>query len=222
VLRAITPRTRMIFLNTPNNPTGQLIPVAGLERIAAAAPDAVVLIDEAYIEFGGTSFLPRLPQFPNVLVGRTFSKAYGLAGMRVGILIGQPRVLDPIRAVTLPFNINSVAMAATLAALEDREFLPRYAAQVEESRRAMYKACDRLGLEYWKSAANYVLVRVGEPVAPFVDALAARGVHVRDRSKDPATAGCIRITAGIVEHTRAAIEALEATVLAQRTEKQTR
>ena len=216
VLRAITPRTRMIFLNSPNNPTGQLIAIGDLKRIAEAAPAAVVLVDEAYIEFGGETFLPELRRYPNVLVGRTFSKAYGLAGMRVGVLIGQPQALEPVRAVTLPFNINAVAIAATLAALEDREFLPRYAHQVAESRLRLYEACDRLGLEYWKSAANFVLVRVGDTVQLFVEALAAREVHVRDRSKDPTTPGCIRITAGVLEHTNAAIEALESVVAGRR------
>jgi len=209
VVAAITPRTKMIFLNTPNNPTGQLIPAADLRRIAEAAPHAVVLIDEAYIEFGGQTFLPELPRYPNVLIGRTFSKAYGLAGMRVGVVIGQPPVLDPVRAVTLPFNINGVARAATLAALEDRDFLPRYAAQVAESRERLYAACRALGLTYWESAANFVLVQIGDAVPLVVEALAARGVHVRDRSKDPATPGCIRITAGVLEHTAAAIQALE-------------
>ena len=217
VLEAITPRTRMIFLNTPNNPTGQLIPIADLKRIAAAAPQAVVLIDEAYIEFGGETFLPELPQCPNVLVGRTFSKAYGLAGMRVGIVIGQPPVLDPVRAVTLPFNVNAVAMAATLAALEDVEFLPRYAAQVAESRARLYEACRSLGLEFWESAANFIMVRVGDAVPLVVEALAARRIHVRDRSKDPTTPGCIRITAGMTEHTDAAIDALESVVAGRRT-----
>ncbi|HZM95477.1 MAG TPA: histidinol-phosphate transaminase [Vicinamibacterales bacterium] len=209
VIQAITPRTRMIFLNTPSNPTGRLIPIPDLQRIAEAAPRAVVLIDEAYIEFGGSTFLPELGKYTNVLIGRTFSKAYGLAGMRVGVVIGQPQSLDPVRAVTLPFNINAVAMAATLAALEDRDFLPRYAAQVAESRERLYSACRRLGLEYWESAANFVMVRVGDNVAHVVDALAARGVHVRDRSKDPATPGCIRVTAGLLAHTDIAIEALE-------------
>ena len=212
VLRAITPRTRMIFLNTPNNPTGQLIPVQDLRRIAEAAPRAVVLVDEAYIEFGGQTFLPDLAAYPNVLIGRTFSKAYGLAGMRVGIVIGQPQALDPVRMVTLPFNINGVAIAATLAALEDYDFLPAYAEQVAQSRRRIYDACNRLGLTYWRSAANFVLVRVGDTVAPFVRAMAERNVHVRDRSKDPATPGCIRITAGVLEHTDRAIEALVAAV----------
>jgi histidinol-phosphate aminotransferase len=208
VIDAITPRTRIIFLNTPNNPTGQLIPIPDLLRISEAAPDAVVLIDEAYIEFGGTTFLPELPRFPNVLVGRTFSKAYGLAGLRVGVVIGQPQVLEPVRSVTLPFNINGVALAAVHAALEDTDFLPRYAAQVRESRERLYEACRRLGLKYWPSAANYVLIQVGE-TAPFVAALAARQIHVRDRSKDPTTPGCIRVTAGVLEHTDRAIEALE-------------
>ena len=205
VVAAITPRTRMIFLNTPNNPTGQLIPMADLARIGEAAPKAVVLVDEAYIEFGGASFLPELPRFRNVLVGRTFSKAYGLAGLRVGVVIGHPDALDPVRAVTLPFNINAVALAALDAALGDVEFLPRYAAEVRESRERLYAACRRLGLHYWPSAANYVLVRVGE-AAPLVAALAARKIHVRDRSKDPVTPGCIRITAGVVAHTQAALQ----------------
>jgi histidinol-phosphate aminotransferase len=216
VIRAITPRTRMIFLNTPNNPTGQLISIEDLQRISVAAGQAIVLIDEAYIEFGGESFLPYVADYPNVLVGRTFSKAYGLAGMRVGIVIGQPPALQPVRDVTLPFNINVIALAAVQAALEDTEFLPRYAAEVRESRELLYAACRRLGLPYWESAANYVLVRVGE-TTPFIQALSARKIHVRDRSKDPATPGCVRITTGMVEHTHAAIDALESVVATRQT-----
>jgi len=214
VIRAITPRTRMIFLNTPNNPTGQLISIDDLKRISTAAGNAIVLIDEAYIEFGGESFLPQVAQHPNVLVGRTFSKAYGLAGMRVGIVIGQPPALQPVRDVTLPFNINVIALTAVQAALEDTDFLPRYAAEVAESRELLYAACRRLGLQYWESAANYVLVRVGD-TTPFIQALSARRIHVRDRSKDPATPGCVRITTGVLEHTSAAIAALESVMAAR-------
>ena len=216
VIRAITPRTRMIFLNTPNNPTGQLISIDDLKRISVAAGRATVLIDEAYIEFGGESFLPYVADYPNVLVGRTFSKAYGLAGMRVGIVIGQPPALQPVRDVTLPFNINVIALTAVQAALEDTGFLPRYAAEVRQSRELLYAACRRLDLPYWESAANYVLVRVGE-TTPFIQALSARKIHVRDRSKDPATPGCVRITTGVVEHTHAAIEALESVVATRQT-----
>ena len=97
------------------------------------------------------------------------------------------------------------------AALRDTEFLPRYAAEVHQSRERLYAAFRRLGFEYWPSAANYVMVRVGE-TAPIIEALAAKKIHVRDRSKDPTTPGCIRMTAGMIEHTNAAIGALEEVV----------
>jgi histidinol-phosphate aminotransferase len=217
VLAAITPRTRVIFLNSPNNPSGQLIALDDVTRIGAAAPHAVVMIDEAYVEFGGSSFLPRLAGWPNVIVGRTFSKAYGLAGMRVGVLIAQPGVLDPVRAVTLPFNINAAALTAARAALADREFLPRYAAEVGVSRTRIYEACRRLDLDYWESAGNYVLVRLGAAASQVVAALGARGVHVKDLSSDPLTPGCVRITAGRVTHTDFAIDALQAAIAGRRT-----
>jgi histidinol-phosphate aminotransferase len=209
VLAAISARTRLVFLNTPNNPTGQLVPLDGIARIAKLAANALVMVDEAYIEFGGTSFLEQLPKYPNVIVGRTFSKAYGLAGMRVGCVIAHPDTLGPIRDVTPVFNMNVIGVKAMQAAIEDREFLPQYAADVHESRQKIYAACRRLGLECWESAANFVLVRVGERAAALVAALAARGVHVRDRSRDPYCPGCVRITAGILEHTDAGIAALD-------------
>jgi len=210
VLGALSPRTRLVYLNTPNNPTGQEIPREALRAVAAAAPQALVLVDEAYVEFGSFSFLDELPRFRNAIVGRTFSKAYGLAGIRLGCLIAHPETLAPIRQVTPVLSVNVFAAAAVQAALEDEEYLPRYAAQVVESKRRLYEACRRLGLRYWDSAANFVLVQVGDRAPDVLKALAARGVHVRDRSKDPLTPGCLRITAGLVDHTTAAIGALEA------------
>ena len=216
VLKAITTRTRLIHMNTPSNPTGRLIPHDDIAAVAEAAPHAVALVDEAYIEFAGETFLPRLGMHQNVLVGRTFSKAYGLAGMRIGCLIGHPDVLGPVRASTPPLTVNLLAAAALVAALEDPDFLPAYAAQVTRSRELLYDACGRLGLPFWESAANFVLVRVGDPVGAFVETMARHGVHVRDRSHDPYTPGCVRITAGIVEHTERAVAALEAAVAARR------
>ena len=209
VLEAISPRTRLIYLNTPNNPTCQTIEREELRTVIEAAPHATVLVDEAYVEFAGASFLQDLPQFRNAIVGRTFSKAYGLAGMRVGCLVAHPDTLGPIRSVTPVLNLNVVAITAMQAALTDVEFLPRYAAQVKESKRRLYDACAQLGLEYWESAANFVFVRAGARAPDVVGRLAARGVHVRDRSRDPVTAGCVRITAGVVSHTDAAIAALQ-------------
>jgi len=209
VLAAISPKTRLIFLNTPNNPTGQTISLDALRTVIAAAPEATVLVDEAYVEFAGDSFLSDLPRYRNAVVGRTFSKAYGLAGMRIGCLVGHPDTLEPIRAVTPVLNLNVVAITAMQAAIRDRDFLPRYAREVRESKQRLYAACARLGLEHWESSANFVLVRAGDRAPDVVGALAARGVHVRDRSTDPVTAGCVRITAGVVAHTEAAIAALD-------------
>jgi histidinol-phosphate aminotransferase len=210
VLDAISPRTRLIFLNTPNNPTGQSIERSAIAAIAEAAPHALVFVDEAYVEFAGGSFIDLLPRHRNVIIGRTFSKAFGLAGMRIGCVAAHPDVVEPIRTVTPVLNLNVVAVAAMQAALADPDHMPRYVASVRESKERLYRTCERLGLEFWPSASNFVLVRVGDRAPDVVQALAAHGVHVRDRSKDPATAGCVRITAGVVAHTDAAIAALEA------------
>ena len=210
VLAALTPNTRLVYVNNPNNPTGQAVSKDVIRRVAAAAPQAVVFVDEAYHDFMGDTFLSEAPNYPNVLIGRTFSKAHGLAGMRVGAMIARPAVLEPIRAVMPLFNLNVVAVAALRAALTDRDFTPWYVAQATESKRRLYDALDRLGLRYWKSAANFVLIDGGEHATELVAGLIARGVLVRDRTQDPYCPNCFRITTGIVEHTDQAIDALEA------------
>ena len=212
VCEAINPRTRIIFLTNPNNPTGQLIPRDAIREIVRRAPsDVTIAIDEAYYDFCGETFLAELGAHPNVVIGRTFAKAHGLAGLRAGCLIGNPRRLEPVRGVVPPYSLSVFAVAGWRAALRDREHLQWYRAQVSESRELLYAACDRLGLPYLKSAGNFVLInvaRAGEP-ADIVRAFADRGILVRDRSRDPGCAGCIRITAGVVRHTETAVEALE-------------
>lgn len=210
VVAAITPHTKLVYINNPNNPTGQPVAKDAIRRIARAASHAVVFVDEAYHDFMGESFLDEAPSFPNVLIGRTFSKAHGLAGMRVGVMIARPEVLEPIRFVMPLFNLNVVAVQALRAALTDKEFTPWSVAQATESKRLLYAALDRVGLRYWKSAANFVLVDGGSRTREIVDGLVARGVLVRDRSRDPNTPTHFRITAGIVEHTQKAVAALEA------------
>ncbi len=211
VLAAVGRRTRLVFLCTPNNPTGQVIPAAEIRAVAEAAPHALVFVDEAYAEFAGRSLVgPHgLDAPPNVVVGRTFAKAFGLAGLRAGALVAPPAILDRVRRFALPYPLNVCACAALHAALQDREYLDRTVAEVGASKALVYDACERLGLPYWPSAANFVLVRVGDRAAEVVGRLAQRGVLVRDRSRDPGCAGCIRITAGPLAHTRAAIAALE-------------
>ena len=210
VLAAVTPRTRLIYINNPNNPTGQAVPRDAIRRVAREAPHAVVFVDEAYHDFMGENFLEEAATFPNVLIGRTFSKAHGLAGMRVGVMIARPEILEPIRSVMPLFNLNVVAVQALRAALTDTTFTPWYVSQAAESKALLYAALDRVGLRYWKSAANFVLVDGGTRAREIIDGMIARGVLVRDRSHDPHTANCFRVTAGVVEHTQKAVEALEA------------
>jgi histidinol-phosphate aminotransferase len=209
VLAAITPRTRVVFLTNPNNPTGVSMPLDAIRQIARRVPkDAVVFVDEAYAEFSGTTFIPELPQFPNVIVGRTFSKAFGLAGLRIGCLAGAPEVLDPVRASIPVYSVNIAAVAAVQAALADTAYLNDYLRQAKESKALLYAACERLGLKYWKSDANFVLVCAGDRLNALVKGVADRGIYIRDRSSEPGCAGCVRIATGVVEHTRRAVAAM--------------
>jgi histidinol-phosphate aminotransferase len=215
VLAAITPATRVVFLTNPNNPTGVSMPLAAIRTIAdRVPPGAVVFVDEAYAEFAGESFIPELAAFPNVIVGRTFSKAFGLAGLRIGCLVGDPATMDRIRRAIPVYSVNVAAAAVIPAALGDTDHLNGYLAQVAESKALMYDACGRLGLKYWKSRANFVLVSAGERTEELVNGAFARGVYIRDRSREPGCSGCIRIATGVVEHTRRCIAAMEAALCA--------
>jgi histidinol-phosphate aminotransferase len=210
VLAAITDATRVVFLTNPNNPTGVSMPLDAIRTIAQhVPPDAVVLVDEAYADFAGTTFIPVLTSFPNVIVGRTFSKAYGLAGLRIGCLIGAPDVIDRLRPAVPVYSVNIAAVIALQAALQDPGHVQRYLAEVAESKRRLYTACDRLGLKYWKSDANFVLVSAGDRVESLVAGVLTRGIYLRDRSNEPGCAGCLRITTGVVEHTQRCIQAIE-------------
>ena len=212
VCDAITERTRMVFLTNPNNPTGQVIPRDAIREVARCAPpDTTIVIDEAYYDFCGETFLPELGAHANVVIGRTFAKAHGLAGLRAGCLIGDPGRLASVRDAVPPFSLSVFAAAGWRAALRDREHLDWYRAQVSESRELLYAACARLRLPCWKSAGNFVLIdvrRAGD-AGEIARAFAGRGILVRDRSRDPGCAGCIRITAWLVGHTEIAVEALE-------------
>jgi histidinol-phosphate aminotransferase len=186
-----------------------LIPPAAIHALARALPDGVVFVDEAYADFTDAHFLGELRAVPNVVVGRTFAKAYGLAALRIGAVVGDESVIARLRRSLPPYSINVAAAVALEAALGDQPHLDAYRAQVRASKSRVYAVCDRLGLAYWPSEANFVLIRVGDRATAIVEALRARRIFVRDRSSEPGCAGCIRITAGILAHTEQALAALE-------------
>ena len=208
---AITAATRIVWLTSPNNPTGQSIPREAIRRIAEAARDAIVFVDEAYADFGGQSLIgdPTLDDFPRLLVGRTFAKAYGLAGIRAGAVVGNPSTVSLLRRMTPPYSLNACAAVALPAAFADTAYYDWYVDQVAHSRTMLYDGFHRLGVTYWTSDANFVLARFDGRAALVAEGLAARGVHVRDRSSDQGCADCLRITAGVVEHTQQFLAALE-------------
>jgi histidinol-phosphate aminotransferase len=186
------------------------MPLDAIRTIATHVPnEAVVFVDEAYAEFAGVTFIPELASFRNVVVGRTFSKAFGLAGLRIGCLVGAPDTVDAIRRAIPVYSVSIAAVTAIQAALGDLDFVAGYLRQVAESKALLYAACDRLGLTYWNSAANFVLVCAGDKTDALVTGAFARGVYIRDRSTEPGCAGCIRIGAGIVDHTRRCIAAMD-------------
>lgn len=185
--QAITADTKLIFIANPNNPTGTFIPAAEIEAfLNVVPPQVVVVLDEAYNEFlapelqyESTAWVKR---YPNLLVSRTFSKAYGLAGLRVGFGIAQPAITDLLNRIRQPFNVNSLAQAAAIAALNDTAFLQQSARLNADGYRQLTQAFDALGLEYVPSYGNFVLVKVGsdEGAGARVNlALLKKGVIVR-------------------------------------------
>jgi histidinol-phosphate aminotransferase len=165
-------------------------------RIAESAPDAAVLIDEAYFEFCGETMIGDLASYPNLFVARTFSKAYGLAGLRLGVLMGAAEQIDYMRRLSVPFNVNSVALACLEEALADQTFVRDHVSQIKHGREQLAQLFDELGLRYWRSQTNFVLVRVGNSAKKFVDAMQRNSIVVRDSSANPGCDGCVRVTVG--------------------------
>lgn len=182
--RLITQRTRLVFVANPNNPTGTWIDSDQLRRFVAAVPErTLVVVDEAYIEYVDEPAFPDasrwLAAHPNLIVTRTFSKAYGLAGLRVGYALSHPGIADMLNRVRQPFNVNSIALAAARAALEDEEHLQRSIATNRAGMAQAQAGFDALGIRHLPSVGNFVLIDCGRPAGPVYDAMLRRGVIVR-------------------------------------------
>ena len=193
---AITPHTRMIAIASPNNPTGSLAPRKDLLALLEAAPHAAVLVDEAYFEFCGQTMLPDLPQFPHLFISRTFSKAYGLAGLRAGCLVGAAEHMAMVRRLAPPFNVNGVALACLPEALADQEYVAACVSSVKRERARLEAGFSKYGIRTWPSQGNFLLADLGKWHAEFAAELAKDGIYVRDRGADPVCSGCVRITIG--------------------------
>ena len=208
ILAAVSPRTKMIAIANPNNPTGTVASAEELLQIAKAASQAVILVDEAYYEFFGESLLGSISSVPNLFVARTFSKAYGLAGLRVGVLVGPEVQMRMVRRACSPYNVNAVALALLPVALADTAYVSRYVAETRRGRKRLEDALHKCGIPYCPSQANFVLANIGAVHKEFVRGMHQRGILVRDRSSDPGCDGWVRITLGVEAQTDRLLGAL--------------
>jgi histidinol-phosphate aminotransferase len=208
LLAAISPQTKIIAIANPNSPSGSVATRAQLLQIARSAPHAVVLVDEAYFHFYGETIIDLIGAVPNLIVARTFSKAYGLAGLRLGVLAGPAELIRWVRRVLSPYSVNSLALACLPPALADNAYLDRYVFEVLAARGEFEDALDEAKVRRWPSRANFVLVDIGSRHAEFVRLMRSKGVLVRDRSTDPGCDGRVRITIGTREQMREAVAAL--------------
>ncbi len=212
VAAARAARARVIVVNSPNNPTGTPLPEGAVERLLAET-EALVVVDEAYQDFGGPTAVPLLAREARLVVLRTFSKAMALAGLRFGYALAHPAVAAEIAKAKLPYNVNRVTLAAAAAVLDAADVLAERARAVARARDRLAALLGRVpGLVVFPSAANFVLVRCERPPAGevFERLVREHGILVRDVSAGPGLAGCLRITVGSDDDVDAVARALEA------------
>ena len=222
LMAAITPRTKIIAIANPNSPSGSIAARGQIIELARRAPHSVILVDEAYFHFHGETVIDLVGALPNIVVARTFSKAYGLAGLRLGVLAGDVEVMRWVRRVLSPYSVNRLALACLPPALKDTEYIDWYVTEVLAARAEFESALDSANVRRWPSRANFILVEIGARHAEFVRLMHAGGVLVRDRSSDPGCDGCVRITIGTRQQMRDAVTALNKALSSLRVESEAR
>ena len=189
-------RPRAFFLANPNNPTGTLLSVAEIERLLASAPETLVVVDEAYFDFCGVTVLPLLSQYPNLAVIRTFSKANGLAALRLGLTIAHPQIAIALRKAQPPFPVNSAAIIAAEAALKDTAYVRKIAREITASRKLLEAFFRARRIPFWPSVTNFLLADFGSGAPEILRALERKRILLRDRTPDFGRPGWVRITVG--------------------------
>ena len=210
VLSAINKNTKIVVLVNPNSPTGTSIDDNDVIKIIEKAQrnDSIVMIDEAYCQFYGKTSIPLIKKYGNLIVTQTFSKAFGLAGLRLGYIISNKNNIKNIQKALSPYSVNGVAVACAFAALKDQKYVKNYVDEVNESKKIFYNALDSLKIKYFRSDANFVLLSLGKNSAYFCKKLKENGILVRDRSMDNLLDGCVRVTIGTKKQTAKLIGAM--------------
>ncbi|MDR2864064.1 MAG: histidinol-phosphate transaminase [Spirochaetaceae bacterium] len=217
ILGRITPKTRLIWLCNPNNPTGSYVPGTELESfLQQIPPDILVALDDAYIDFAppdAPDTIKLVRRFANVISLRTFSKIYGLASLRIGYAIGNAPLIEKIARIRAPVNVNAFAQTAALAALQDDEFCRRVLSENAKGKALYHKTLDRLGIEYIPTACNFIMINTGKNADDLETAYLKHGILVRN-GNEFSMPTWIRITIGTQEQNQKVLEILEKQVLA--------
>jgi histidinol-phosphate aminotransferase len=195
ILAALEKKPRVFFIANPNNPTGTLSQADAIEKILCAAPDTAVVIDEAYADFSGVTLVPRIGKYANLFIARTFSKAAGLAALRLGAVIANADSLSYLRRAMPPFAVNLAALVAAEAAVRDRAAIRRYVAGIRRSREWFAGELRKLGVKTFASAGNFLLANFGLGGPQLFQRLEHEGILVRERTHDLGP-GFVRITIG--------------------------
>ncbi|MGH9444309.1 MAG: histidinol-phosphate transaminase [Terriglobia bacterium] len=202
-------KARWVAIANPNNPTGTLIAKRDLKILLEAAPGTLVLVDEAYFDFSGVTILPWIRRYPNLVVSRTFSKAFGLASLRIGFMFTNKRLAGLMRRSHAAYAVNGVAVRAAVEAIRNEDHVGRYARMVVENRAAFCRQLDALAIPYVPSAANFVLLRAGRRAGEIARRLRAKKILVREWSLDRYLKDYLRITVGTGPQMKRLVENLE-------------
>ncbi len=197
---------KLVVLISPHNPTGSVLPSPDLERILTALPDTTVLLDEAYGEFDGNTAAGRVNQYPNLLVLKTFSKAYGLAGMRLGMLTGNPDLIRQAEGAQMPYSVGTPSLKAGLAALDDTEFVGRVRERLVRNRYRMRDGLGRCGIMTLPSRSNFLCAWFGDGAVDIQASLESEGLVIRDITGAHGMPGWLRFTVGTDRETRFAVQ----------------
>ena len=213
MLAAVTPQTKIVLLCNPNNPTGTIMPATDMDRLVNELPEEVLIVsDEVYIQFVTSSDFPDSLQYVlddrNVVLIHSFSKAYGLAGLRLGYGIAPPRIANQIGGLHRGFHQNRLAIAAGIAAVEDQAYVQECVTKLLGSKQKLYAELDALDIHYWPSETNYILFQSPRPAADVVETIMEQGVLVRGQQGE--IADCIRISIGTPEGNERFVAGLKA------------
>ena len=196
ILDEITDKTKMIAIVNPNNPTGTLAEKQDIIRILEKAKNSIVLVDEAYFQFSNNSCKDLVNQYNNLIIVQTFSKGFGLAGLRLGYIISNENVIENLNKIVLPYRVNGISILAGSAALDDQDFLNHYVNLVVNNRSYLQEQLGNMGVRTFPSEANFIIANFGEKTDIVFEKLHEKGILVNNVSHLPLLNNCLRIAIG--------------------------